>query len=387
MLLFIVIPLLGLTVAVGDYLHWRRRVYPTSVRRIAAAIWYAATDMIPLLITITGWLQKDNSTEYLATVMWAVWIWMVTALPRLATYLFDTLYWHRTGKIAGAVVIVLLIWGATLGRTTLRIDRVEVCSRNLPAGFDGMRIVQLSDIHLGTIVRLERELARIIDSVNALHPEAVFFTGDLVNIRSSELDARAARLLGAIEAPVYSVMGNHDAGIYIKDTIALPQQQSLAEVIERQRALGWHVLDDESIYLHRNGDSISLSGISFDPVLRERQHDNDLEVGQQLARVYRDTPDSLYNLTLVHLPQLWDQIRTAGYGDLTLSGHVHSMQTKIRLGSWSWSPAAWLYDRWSGPYTEDGSTLYINDGTGCVGFPMRLGAWPEITLITLKRCE
>ncbi len=387
MLLFLAIPLLGLTVAVADYLHWRRSAYRNSGQRIAAAVWYASTDAIPLLVGLTGWLLEDNTTKYMSVVLWAVWIWMVVVLPRLACYFFDALHWPRTGKAAAAIAVVLLVWGATLGRTTLRISRVEVCSRNLPAGFDGMRIVQLSDIHLGTIVRPERELSRIVDSVNALHPDLVCFTGDLVNIRSSELDARAARLLGAIEAPVFSVTGNHDVGVYIKDTIALPREQSLAAVIERQRAMGWHVLDDESVYLHRGGDSISISGVSFDPALRERRHDDDLEVGQQLAEVYRGVPDSLFNLTLVHLPQLWDQIRAAGYGDLTLSGHVHSMQLKIHLGSWSWSPAAWLYERWSGPYTEEGSTLYINDGTGYVGYPMRLGAWPEITLITLKRCE
>lgn len=89
----------------------------------------------------------------------------------------------------------------------------------------------------------------------------------------------------------------------------------------------------------------------------------------------------------MHIPQLWGQIADAGYGDLTLAGHVHSMQMKLRLFGRAFSPAQLLYTRWSGRYDEGGRTLYINDGTGYVVFPMRLGAYPEITLITLRRCE
>lgn len=106
--------------------------------------------------------------------------------------------------------------------------------------------------------------------------------------------------------------------------------------------------------------------------------------GQGLQRRTRET----FNITLAHVPQLWEQITTAGYGDLTLSGHVHAMQLKIRFSGRGWSPASWLYEHWSGRYdNDDGRTLYINDGTGYVGYPMRLGARPEITLLTLKQCE
>ena len=94
-------------------------------------------------------------------------------------------------------------------------------------------------------------------------------------------------------------------------------------------------------------------------------------------------PDSLYNITLVHVPQLWLPIVERGYGDLTLSGHVHAMQLKL----FGWSPAQWMYTRWSCRYEEQGSTLYINDGIGYVGYPMRIGADPELTIYTLKRCE
>lgn len=386
MLLFLIIPLVGLTAIVADIIHYRRLRRRKPGLHLATALWCGFTDLAPFAVSLAGIFAHDNSTAYLVAVMWGVWIWMVTVLPRLTVYLFNVLHLRRLGRVLALCMAATLVWGATAGRTTLRINRVEVCSEHLPRGFDGMRIVQLSDMHLGTVVCLERELGRIVDSVNALHPELVVYTGDLVNIRSSELNERAVRLLRRIEAPVVSVTGNHDVGAYIKDTIAQTREASLAAVIAAERAMGWRVLDDETVYLHRGGDSISLSGISYDPGIRQRRHDSELEAGN-LSEVYRGVPDSLFNLTAVHLPQLWDQIRAAGYGDLTLAGHVHSMQLKINLFGWSWSPAAWLYERWSGRYDEQGQTLYINDGTGYVGYPMRLGAWPEITEFTLRRCK
>lgn len=95
-------------------------------------------------------------------------------------------------------------------------------------------------------------------------------------------------------------------------------------------------------------------------------------------------PDSLFNLLIAHTPEVWDEALATGRADLTLSGHVHAMQLKIRLGGWAWSPAEWMYDRWSGLYEEDGKYLFVNDGMGYVMYPMRIGTYPSITVITLK---
>lgn len=384
MLLFLLIPLFciaGLAADLLHYVHLRR----DGRRHSAFVILATFTDLLPFLSAVLGLLLKDNYTWYMMLSMWVVWCWMITVLPRMCYFVLRRLRMPRTGMAAAAVLAALLIWGATAGRTSIRVSRVEILSERIPEGFDGMRIVQISDLHIGTIIRPERELTRIVDSVNALRPELVLFAGDLVNIRSSELDGRIMRLLERIEAPVVSVTGNHDVGAYIRDTVAQPREESLAEVIRLQREMGWQVLEDTTVYLHRGGDSISLSGISFDPALRKRRHDADVGIDNP-ETVYRGVPPSLFNITVVHLPQLWDDITEFGYGDLTVAGHVHSMQMKIPVGRRGWSPAALLYKRWSGRYDERGRTLYINDGTGCVGFPMRLGARPEITLFILRRC-
>lgn len=385
MLLFLIIPLFGFSTLIVDVLRYRSLRRRTGRRHLRYALWCGVTDALPAVVLL-GWLLPDNSTAYMMCVMWSVWLWLLFVPTRLLWYAFEKLHLRRTGSVVCAGIVLLMIWGLTLGRTTIRVSRVEIRSPRIPEQFDGYRIVQLSDLHLGTILRPEQELGRIADSVRGLNPDLVVFTGDLVNIRSTEIDGRMMRLLGRLPLPLASVTGNHDLGVYIRDTLSLPCQESYARTIAAQRELGWEVLMDTTVYLRRSGDSIALTGFAFDSELREQRHERDLHL-TALDQAYDGVPEEIYNIVLVHAPQFWGDIAEARRGDLTLAGHVHSMQSKLRLGGWSWSPAALLYKEWSGRYDRDGRTLYINDGTGCVGFPMRLGAYPEITLFTLRSCE
>lgn len=386
-MLFLIITLMALGAIAADLLWWLHLRRTSPGHHVAFVAYAAITDLLLPAVVVSDRIVSDNTTPFMAFAMWMFWAWMVTVLPRMAYYFFGMLRLPRAGIIAALAVAALLVWGATAGRTSLHVNSIDVCSDKVPAPFDGFRIVQLSDIHVGTLVRPERELSRLVDSVNALRPDLIVFTGDLVNVRYTELDERVQRLLSGLKAPfgVASVTGNHDVGAYIMDTLALPPAENLRRLIGAEQAMGWQVLEDTTVYLRRGGDSISLSGISFDPALRKQRHDADLPPAR-LDAVYRDVPDSLFNITAVHLPQLWGQIIDSGYGDLTLAGHVHAMQMKVKLFGRSYSPAQWIYTNWSGRYDADSRVLYINDGTGYVAYPMRLGAWPEITLITLRRC-
>ncbi len=380
--------MLGLIAIAADMHHYRRmqREGASRSRCLFFIAWAALTDSLPIAAALAGIALRDNPTAYILWAMWMFWAWMVTVFPRICYFFFNALRRPKTGLVLGAAVAIVLVCGATEGRSSLRVEKTEICSDRLPAGFDGLRIVQLSDIHIGALLRPEKELRRLVDTVNALRPDLVIFTGDLVNIRSSELNGTSMPQLARFRAPVYSVTGNHDMGTYIEDTVAMPPAESLAQVIERQQQMGWHVLQDTTLFLRRGGDSITLSGISFDPALQLMRHASGLR-SDKMEAAYRNVPDSVFNITAVHLPQLWDQITESGHGDLTLAGHTHSMQMKIRFFGWQWSPAVWMYSRWSGRYDRPGSTLYINDGIGSVGYPMRIGARPEITLITLRRCS
>lgn len=385
MILLPIVLLLLLPAALDLLRHRRLRRRGEHPPMLRTALWIAL-DLLPAALPLTSRLL-DNTPPVVHVQMWLLWSWMLVQLPRFACRLFSRLHLRRTGFGIACVLAAALLWGAFRGRCDLRTERVTVCSERLPAAFDGLRIVHFSDLHLGALVDTGREVGRLVERINALHPDLVLFTGDLVNIRCTELDADAQRLLRGIEAPVWSVLGNHDVGSYIADTAALPPAESRRRLVGKVRAMGWRLLQDSTCYLRRGTDSISLSGLTFDPALRDRRHDRRLpQAGTE--RTYRDVPPRLFNITLTHLPQYWPQVLASGYGDLTLSGHTHAMQCRLRLGAGrGWSPARLLYKEWSGRYDRDGRTLYINDGVGYVGYPMRIGARPEITLITLERCR
>ncbi|MDO4759100.1 MAG: metallophosphoesterase [Rikenellaceae bacterium] len=354
-------------------------------RKRLIGCWLVA-DSLPLLLHASFLI--DNTPPVMRTAMWIIWSWLLLTSARLSIGFFSLIRLRGVGYLVALVVAALFIYGAVWGRKALYVKRVEICSERLPAAFDGYRMALFSDLHLGALVNTRSEVGALVERLNALDVDAVLFAGDLVNIRHSELDDTATELLQRIRPKVFSVIGNHDVGTYIGDTVRLPAELSYRRLMEQQRAMGWTVLQDTTLYLKRGGDSVSLSGFAYNPAFKKERHDRDLPMSGA-DKGYDGVPDSLYNITLIHVPQHWEEILARGYGDLTLSGHTHAMQFKLRLGDeCQFSPAALLYEQWSGRYdSPDGRTLYINDGIGYVGYPLRIGARPEITLITLKRCE
>lgn len=376
-------------VAADIYLY---RTLRSRAARCLFAIWSVATNLTMwTALVLLRTLDTDTATIHAA--MWIVFGYIVTVLPRTIFALFRIVSRGRrpviaAGALLSAAFVALCIWGATAGRRNIRVERIAICCEDLPQAFDGMRIVQFSDVHIGSLTSPRRSLQALVDTVNSLHGDLVVHSGDLVNIRCEELDAPTLELLGRITARegVYSTLGNHDLGFYIKDTVSLPPAANVRRVIEAQESIGWHVLVDSSAILRRGGDSISITGLNFPAALRMNSH-NSVMAGVDLDTAYAGLPDSIFNITVSHAPQMWCEILAAGRGDLTLAGHVHSMQMKLRLFGREFSPAQIAYREWSGLYRHDGRYLYINDGIGYVGFPMRLGAYPEVTVIELRRCE
>ena len=375
-----------------DYLYFRFRGHNNSPNLRKAFIWIAVlSDALPILVVLLLEVIPDNTTGWMQLTQWITFIYLLLLGCRFCYYfglLFDRRWkFSVIGAILATGCAAWLIWGAIWGRQALLVNEIEIRSPSLPEAFDGFRILQFSDLHIGTLVHPEREMNRLVDTINALRPDLVVFSGDLVNVRSTELTPEILAILKRIQAPcgVISILGNHDVGLYIKNTAALPPAENNRQLIAHQRQIGWQMLMDSTLYLRRGSDSISVTGISFDRTLQKFRHSFHLpEIS--LARSYQGVPRETFNLTVSHLPQLWPNITALGYGDLTLAGHVHSMQVKWHLFGQQFSPAQLMYDRWSGRYNDgSGNTLYINDGIGYVGFPMRLGADPEITLFILKK--
>ncbi len=387
---FLLLSLLGAWADIG---FWQREIRTRAWSRsgqIILLIGLLFTTFSPLIGVALTALLSDNSTLSLQVWMWLNWLFLATVPPRMLYYGF-----HRSGhqvvRLGGGGVIltylILLVVGTTVGRSRLRVEEVEIRSERLPESFDGVRLLHFSDLHIGTLLRPEKETSRLVKQINALQPDLILFTGDLVNIRHTELSEQRMLQLGSLKAPlgVWAVTGNHDIGLYIRDTLALTPEENTRLLLQKEQQMGWQVLENESRLLMRGCDTISISGIAFDQTLRDFRHAFTIPEEQLTLTAYDHLPKHYFNLTLCHLPQLWRAVRAEGFGDLMLSGHVHSMQHKIPWGERGFSLAALLYREWSGLYEEQGDYLYINDGIGSVGFPFRLGTRPELTLITLKR--
>lgn len=357
------------------------------------AKWYLgtmwATDLMPLIFSLVGLCFKDNSTPLIMTSMWIHFTYMVTAIARQPfniAVILSTKGWIRfAGAMASLLAVGIFYYGMAITRTDYTVERIELTSERLPKEFDGYRITHITDLHIGSMVNPLQELARIAELCNSLHSDAVMFTGDLINVRQEEITPPIEEILSSFKAKdgIFSVMGNHDIGICIKDSITHRPEINAQHLINKEQRCGWLVLDDNSVYIKRGADSIAITGISFRKELHEDRHSAKLP-DTDIMKAYNDAPAELFNITLSHIPQHWDEILEAQKADLTLSGHVHAMQMRLPLGKRGISPSRIIYKRWSGLYEEQGRWLNINDGIGCTMWPMRVGVPPTITQITLK---
>jgi predicted MPP superfamily phosphohydrolase len=400
--------ILFLAAIVAD-LYIFRSLIRARFRRASARISYilfaVVTDGAALSALMLYGAAADRGSTGVQVVMWLVWLFFLALVPKLLYMTGDILdglarlalrrpvrVFRWSGAAVAAVLVIAMLSGATAGRTKLRVEHVEICSERVPAAFDGYRILQFSDVHIGTMLCPERRIERLVETIAAQGADMVVNTGDLVNLTNDELTSEVMNILSRIDAPdgVWSVWGNHDLGFYIKEGAALTPRENFAALSEKVREMGWRTLSDRSAWIRRGGDSLLLTGIDY-PTTRLNGHNNELggaDLDTAFGLVGETDP---FNVVLSHTPTLWDDITARGRGDLTLSGHVHAMQTKLRILGRVWSPAQYLYEEWSGEYTGGVNgkkvVLYINDGIGCVGYPMRIGARGEITILTLKRCE
>lgn len=278
-----------------------------------------------------------------------------------------------------AAVILSLTYGYFIGRWKLKIKYVEYVNSELPAAFNGFRIVHISDLHLSTFNRHPEKLREIVDSINALQADMVCFTGDLVSHGRPEAHTHASTLR-YIKAKygVVSVLGNHDFLIY-DSSLETDDQRNKAvdELTEYERnELGWTLLRDSNMVIKAQDNStITIAGV-----------DNKNCITQGFRTINAgDLPKALqgtsgFTILLTHDPSHWDyEVLPETSIPLSLSGHTHNAQISL-LG---WSPSSWLFERSYGMYQENGQNLYVNPGLGCT-IPFRIGARPEITVVTLK---
>jgi predicted MPP superfamily phosphohydrolase len=273
------------------------------------------------------------------------------------------------------------IYGMVRGAYKYRVHNVKVPSPNLPEAFNGFKILQLSDIHTGSFMD-NHPLNRAFDIAMSQKPDIILFTGDLVNNIADET-VGFEEIYKKLKAPygVYSVLGNHDYGDYSNWDTKEEKKANLDRLKAIQAACGWRLLMNEHVALEKNGEKIALLGIeNWGGSLRFPRYG-------RLDLAYKGTENYPYKILMSHDPSHWDKQVRPQYGDidLTLSGHTHGMQLGIEIPGIKFSPSQWFYKQWAGLYKEGKQFIYVNRGLGFLGYPGRLGIWPEITVIELQK--
>jgi hypothetical protein len=274
-----------------------------------------------------------------------------------------------------------IFYGAFKGKYDYQVREYQLSFKDLPDSFDGYKITQISDIHVGSFDDRE-EVSYALDLVNKQNGDVILFTGDLVNNVSEEMYGWED-LFGSLKAKdgVYSILGNHDYGDYATWDSPAAKEANLQELFDIQKSMGWRLLLDENESIQRGADSLKIVGVQNWGGGRFTKY-GDLQKASQGLQ-----PDD-FKILLSHDPTHWDEQVKANETNfhLTLSGHTHGMQMGIEIPGWiKLSPAWFVYKKWAGIYKEYDRFLNVNRGFGFLGYSGRAGIWPEITVIKLKK--
>lgn len=286
------------------------------------------------------------------------------------------------GLLAGFLPFFVIVYAIFKGAYKYKVYRVEVAHKELPEAFNGYKIIHISDLHLGSFNYRYRILERAVNIINELEADIIFFTGDLVNNYSWELNGwdKVLKELSA-KTGKYAILGNHDYGDYSKWDSPEAKSENFEEIKSFYDKIDFKLLLNESVTLKRDNQEIAIAGVENWGLPPFRQ-DGDL------LKALNNIEDIPFKILLSHDPTHWDE-ELIKYTDvaLTLSGHTHGMQAGINIMGKQWSPIKYKYKRWAGLYTVENQNLYVTRGLGWLGFPGRMGMRPEITLITLKKSE
>ncbi len=280
-----------------------------------------------------------------------------------------------------AIPFVSLLYGMVWGKYNYRVFKYVLEFEDLPDAFDGYKITQLSDIHAGSFDNSEK-VEYGINLANEQESDLIVFTGDLVNNIAEELNDWKA-VFGSLKAKdgVYSILGNHDYGDYVKWDTEEDKTKNLRKVKAIQKEMGWNLLLNENRFIERNGEKIALLGV-------ENWGLNGFVQFGDLDKACEGVADSDFKILLSHDPSHWQaEVKENPRNiHLTMSGHTHGMQFGIEIpGIFKWSPIQYRYENWAGIYEEFGRYINVNRGFGFLGYPGRVGIWPEITVIELKK--
>lgn len=288
----------------------------------------------------------------------------------------------QAGLITAGVPFIMLTKGIVKGAYDYKLRNQTLLLPHLPERFDGLKIIQISDIHSGSF--FDKDAVKLgIDMIMQQKADLIFFTGDMVNNVASEA-VEYMDIFGHINAPmgVFSTLGNHDYGDYVTNWESPEaKKKNLDDLCTIHKDLGWRLMRNEHETLSVHGQKIGLIGVENWGDRGRFQRLGDIEKAQHGME---EVP---VKLLLSHDPSHWDAVVRKNHPDIDVmfAGHTHGMQFGIEIGGFKWSPSQYMYKQWAGLYEEGKQKLYVNRGFGFIGYPGRVGILPEITLFTLKK--
>ena len=362
-------------------------IFTVSLMRyefIAGAV-FSGIHIVVLLISfrllVRNFRQRGGSMIRYKTGFYAMGSVIFLTVPTLLFLLPGMVYLITSNTILLYIGLSLwalqsigIMYGIFFGRWNWKVHQLELPFENLPEEMNGTTIVQISDIHIGSFFNLYHKVKPAFDKISQINPDYFFFTGDLVNNVADEVDGWENYILDIkAKKGKYSILGNHDYGDYVKWEDKDQKDSNLQALITKHKEIGFTPLLNESVEL---APGFFLLGV-------ENWGTGGFRKSGKLPETLNGIPEKAFKLLLSHDPSHFDA-EIVGTGiDLTLSGHTHGMQFGIERFGIKWSPVSFRYKKWAGLYQVGKQFLYVNRGFGYLGFPGRVGIYPEITQIKL----
>lgn len=388
-------------------IHTAMAARDSSFQRVVRWIyWGVSIAMLAVIVFSAMRLEKLNGPRNFSYLYSVIGVFLLLLLPKLLIVVFHGLedllelvrwawgklapgaaeatdrsrlrFLSQVGLTLAAIPFTSVLYGFTRGWRHFNVQRVPIRSAKLPKAFDGLKVVQISDMHLGSFPAHTSVVQHGVDLINGEDPDLILFTGDLVNNYAEEVEPWLGQLQGmTAKLGKFAILGNHDYGDYSKWESEEAKRRNVEGVISHLQASGFRVLLDEHVPIEKDDERFTLIGVQNWGTRFQQYGD--------LAKAVAGTDAGQFRLLMSHDPTHWDaQVRATGI-DLTVSGHTHGAQFGITVNGHTYSPAQWVYEEWAGLYEKDGLQLYVNRGFGFIGFPGRVGMPPEITVFTLHQ--
>ncbi|RRA89307.1 metallophosphoesterase [Paenimyroides viscosum] len=287
----------------------------------------------------------------------------------------------RIVLVAASLLTISIIYGVFVGKYNFKVRQETIVFKDLPSSFDGLKVLQISDLHVGSWDN-KAAIEEGIKMINSQEYDVLLFTGDFVNTLATEADPWI-ETLQKIKTPKYgkfAVLGNHDYGEYVKWDTETDKEQNFTAIKNNIAKSGFKLLLNENVVLKSNNDSIYLLGV-------ENWGLNFKKAGD-LKKTSENVPTNAFKIVMTHDPSHWDAeiVNHQQKYQLTLSGHTHGMQFGFNIPKvLEWSPAEYIYPEWGGLYNKGHQYIYVNRGFGFHAYSGRVGIWPEITVLELKK--